>query len=882
MRAFINRLVGWFRRDRAGTELDDEIAAHVDFMTSDLIASGMPPEQAARAARLKFGGALQTREAFRDRQGWPWLEHLMQDLLYAVRVLTKRPALLATTTVSIGLGVGINVAFYSAFRSVLEQTRAAPAASMLFQIQPGLSYPNYLDIRSNEAFADLAARQSSTLTYRTGDSTTTIGAAVVSDNFLEVENFEVRYGRRFGTRNDARTVQDPNVVVISYDFWRRLGGDQTVIGRTLYLNGWPYTVAGVLPQGTYSMLGPMVSPSVYVPIGPRVNVGLDDRGAAQFDIVGRPLNGAQPAQLAAALTIAATDLERRFPDRNAGLSRSLSLKRRRSVIELLASTNGTVVVTLLGALGAIMLLVLLIACANVAGLLLARAVERHRETSIRIALGATRRRLIQQFLAESFVVATLGCVAGASLWIVFMQFFLRTSLVARSGVDVVEAPASWTQCAVLAVLVTVACGLGPALTANQQTPRMSRHPAAGFRLRRWGVRQSLVAGQIGVSFIFLAAAAALVATMVRQLTADPGFDIEHTISVQMRRPTTSAGLPFISLREAAAALPGVTSVSSGDLPVALIGFDRVFKAGSGSDAGISASVINAGPAYFATTGLHLLRGRDLRDEDLSQFRRPREAGASALTSQGVVATPALVSELFARRCCGSLDILDQEFVLPRNPESGQRARRLRIVGIAEDSAIQVFGGDRVSMLYVAANSPSLVIRVKGEATTAVREVERTFSSLEPGTAITVAPMTTQLSTILLPVRMATIFLSALGALGLVLAITGLYGAISYAAARRRFEMGVRAALGAPRSTIVQLILRDAVVLVGAGSVIGSLLSFLLLRAIWPLLAGAQNGMLSTFAIVVVGLLILLVSLAAALRPALAAARVSPMLALRQD
>jgi putative ABC transport system permease protein len=867
MRPLLAWVLGWFRRRRAEEEFSDEIAAHVDFATADNVAAGMPPEEARREAALRFGGALQTKEAFRDRQGWPMLEHLIQDLRYAIRTLAKRPILLATTTISIGLGVGLNVAVYSVLRTILFQTGVAAAApGDLFVLSPGLSYPNYVDFHTHDAFVDLAAMQASILTYRTGDGTTTIGARVVSQNFFEVLGLHALYGRTFGSNESVDTIRDSNVVVISYGFWQRLGGDQAVVGRTLYLNGWPYSVAGVLPNGVYSMIGPLVSPSVYVPLGPRVNRGLEARNAAQFDLVGRLRNSMTREQVSAALAVVAQDLERRFPDANSGLSRTLSIAPLRGIVQRLQAGAGRIAFTLAGTLYAVVGMVLLVACANVAGLLLARATERSREISMRIALGATRGRLLQQFLTESFVVATLGCLAGAAIWIVVTTVLPSTALIANAGIDLMPAPLSFVQCALLAVVVTIACGIGPALTANRLAPGIGRDSSrTALGLKRWSLGHSLVAGQVGVSFVLLAGACALLFSMMRQQLADPGFDLAHTVSIQMRLPTTSAGPAFFALRDAIATLPGVEVVSSGDLPVGLIGFDRVHKVGATDDAGISVQVNRVGPRYLEAMGIQVLRGRDLRDEDVRRTSRT---------------TPVVVGETFARRCFRSLDVIDQQLVLARDPENGREAGRLQIVGVSRDSAVQVFGGDRIPVLYFPALSSSLVTRVAGSAAGAVRVLERTVAALEPGAAVTVAPMATRLAGVLLPVRVATIFLGALGAVGLVLAMTGLYGVVSYAANRRRFEIGLRIALGASWSAVMQLMLRDAVMMVGAGSIAGGILSFVLIRAIWPLI-GDQSST-TPLALLAVFVLMLIVGIAAALRPVLGAAAVDPVLALRQD
>ena len=869
MRALLMRLVALVRRRRFDAELSEEMSAHIDFATAEHIASGLSPEAARRKARLAFGGTIQAQEAYRDREGWPAIEHLIQDVAYAIRVLSKRPILLVTTTLSIAFGVGINVAAYSMMRTILFQPgMSADAPEQLFRLEPGLSYPNYVDVRAVDAFRGLAAMQSSTLTYRHDDTTTTIGARVVSDNFFEVLGLHAQYGRTFGTSDGPRTIKDDLAIVISHAFWLRLGGDQTVIGRTVYLNGWPYVIVGVLPRDAYTLVFPLVAPSAYVQLGSRVNRALDSRQAAQFDIVGRLRPDMTRAQTSAALLIAARDLERRFPDANASFSRTLSISAFVGLIDRLRSSGGRIVFTLASALYGVVGLVLLVACANVAGLLLARAAERAREVSIRIALGATRARLAQQFLAESFVIATVGCAAGALSWLAVMTVVPKTSLMSNAGIDLIPLPLSLLQCGLLVVVVTLACGIGPALTVRQLAPGLPhRGSIRGRRLGTWSPGQWLVVGQVAIAFVVLAGASSLLFSITRQQFADPGFDVAHTVSIEARWPTTSNGPDFFALRERLARVPGVDAVSSGGLPVGLIGFARVHKIGAVDDEGWSVEVNRVGPRYLKTLRIQLLRGRDFSDDDL-------RAGPDR-------AVPVIVGDTLARRYFGSIDVIDEQLMLARDEENGTRARRLQIVGVSRDSRIQVFGGDPVPILFFPAVSSTFAVRVSGDPTATFRDLERTVSTLEPGAALTVMTMAARLSRVLLPIQIAALVLGMLGGIGLGLAMTGLYGVVSYAAQRRRVEIGVRIALGATWARVMRLILRDAITTVGVGSAIGGLFAVLLIRAIWPLLSGQQNAT-TPLALGAVFVLTLIVSVAAALRPALRAAAVDPIVALHEN
>ena len=607
------RLWALIQRRRFDTELSDEMSAHIDFATADYLTAGLSPDEARRKARLEFGGTMQAQEAYRDREGWPAIEHLLQDVAYAMRVLSKRRVLLVTTTVSIAFGVGINVAAFSLLRTILfPPGMTADAPDQLFALEPGLSYPNYVDLRAVDAFHDLAAMQSSTLTYRRGDATTTIGARVVSDNFFEVLRLHAQHGRTFGTSDSAGTIKDDAAIVISHAFWLRLGGDQSVIGRTLYLNGWPYVIAGVLPRDAYTLVAPLVAPSVYVQLGPRVNRALDARQAAQFDVVGRLPTAMTRAQASSSVQAVARDLERRFPDVNDSLSRTLAISPIGSLTTRLGSSAGRIVFTLAGALYGIVGLVLLVACANVSGMLLARAAERTREISIRIALGATRARLVQQCLAESLVVATMGCVAGALAWSAVITAVPKTSTIANAGIDLIPLPLSLVQCGLLVVLVTLVCGIGPALMVRQLAPGPGRDRFVVAR-SKWSPGQWLVAVQVGIAVVVLAGACSLVFTILRQQFADPGFDVAHTISIEARWPTTSNGPDFFALRERLSQISGVEAVSSGGLPVGLIGFTRVHKIGTVNDPGWPVEINRAGPRYLATMGIQLLRGRDVSD-----------------------------------------------------------------------------------------------------------------------------------------------------------------------------------------------------------------------------------------------------------------------------
>jgi predicted permease len=616
------------------------------------------------------------------------------------------------------------------------------------------------------------------------------------------------------------------------------------------------------------MVFPLVAPSVYVQIGPRVNGALNAREAAQFDIVGRLRPGLTRAQTSAALRIAALDLERRFPDINAAATRALSISPFGGLIERLPAGGARIAYTLGAALNGVVGLVLLVACGNVAWLLLSRAAERTREVAIRVALGATRARLVQQCLAESFVIATIGSVIGAMLWLAITTTLPKSSMFANSGIELIAPSLSLVQCGLLVLVVTLACGIGPAMMVNQRAPAHTHGDGVRRRgLTKWSAGQWLVTGQVGVSLIVLVGGCILLFSVVRQQFANPGFDLEHTVSVEARWPTTSNGPDFFAIRDALTRVPGVEAVSSGSLPVGFISFARVHATEGANDDGWPVEVDRVGPRYLTTMGIHLLRGRDFSDEDM---RLPPDRPA-----------PVIVGDTFARRYLGSIDVIDRQLVLPRDTENGTRARRLQIVGVSTDSGIQVLGGSPVPVLLFPALSSSFAVRVKGEPIAILRDLERAIPTLEPGAAVTVMAMAARLSRVLLPIRIATLVLGILGTIGLGLAMTGLYGMVSYTTQQRRVEIGLRLALGATWSEVIRLVLRQAAVTIGVGSAAGVILSLLSMHAISPLLAGQPTAAVPV-AILTVVALTQLVGLGAVLRPAIAAASVDPMVTLRQE
>jgi predicted permease len=867
LRGWLRRVAGVFASGRFERDLAAELNSHLQLHIDDNVRAGMTPDEARRQAVLGLGGIEVTKERYRDQLGIPFVDAWRQDLRYAFRVLGKRPLLLVATTLSIGIGAGLNISVYSVLKHVLlESLVTAPDADRLVWITPGISYPDYQDLRAMETPVDLAAMTMAKPTWRSSGPTMAIPAHVVSDNYFDVVGVRPVLGRTFHSRD--RVAGEAAPVVLSFGFWQqRMGGDPAVVGRSMELNGWPYVVAGVLPRDFRSLAA--MSPNVYVPIGPHIADALESRTAGYFDLIGRLRDGVTPAQATAGLRTAAGSLEARFPAENEGLARRLTAIPATGLHVLDAALPSHLAPAVAGIVYALAGLVLLIACANVAALLVARANERRHEIAIRIALGATRGRLVQQCVAESLVIGALGCAAGSAFWMWSAAIIRSAPAVVNAGISVVPSSLPLLYCVVLALVVTIACGVAPAWTANQIVPVSGlRSERAGSVFRRLSLQRGLVAGQVATCFVLLAAAFVLLSAFLRLRVADPAFDVAHTVAVEVRLPNTSRGAGFFALREALRAAPGVETITCDQSIAPPITFtERVHRATSPDDAGLATAIPRVGPQFFETMRIPLVRGRDLNDAD---FRR----GPAA-------AVPVIVNDTFARRYLSGSDPLDEQLVLPGNREIGQPARTARIVGVARDSKATALNHDSVPVLYVPAESTFLVARVTGPAADATRALERAVAARHPGAAVTATPAADRLALALLPARVGALLMTALGAIGVVLAMTGLYGVVSYTASRRTFEIGLRMALGATKSVVVRTIVLDGLWLVACGCVAGGAAAFALARVI-RLVLGADRTSLDAASFFGVIAVLLVVGGVSSLWPARRAAGVDPAIALRHD
>jgi predicted permease len=791
------------------------------------------------------------------------LRDFMSDVAYAARALCRTPLLFTAAVLSLAIGAGVNAGIYGVLRQIFFASSVAGVdASRLVRVQPGLSFPNYQDLRRADLPIDLALMQMVTVTWRTGDETRPLAAHVVSSNFFETTGVTAVAGRLFTFADRERD----DLVVLTYTFWQRqLRGDPSVVGSTLEINGAPYEVAGVLPRGFAATA--VVGGMLYLPVSQRLTLGLANRNAAQFDVIGRLHGGVARSEALAAMKVAVTALEQTRPDVDRGAARTITMTATDAFSMLRGQPVGRMLLAAATTIYGLVGLVLLIACANVTGLLLARTEERCRELATRIALGASRARMVQHILAESLVVSALGCAVGIAAWKVGTTI-LRNRIATGATVDVTafDAAAPAAYCLALVVVLTLAAGLGSAarvlgVAADRQTAGLLSVRAR----RRSRLQPALVVGQVTVCFVLLTAAAFVLSNALRLTRAEPGFEIDRVVSVDVRRPPSAPVRDPFAIRDALERDSGVSAVTWGS-PIGPPFTERFQRADRSSAQAPSADIRPIGPGFFDVLGVPVTRGRGIDRGDFESSET----------------TAVLVNDAFVRTWCAGAEPLDQRLVRAANSESGRPRQILRIVGVVPDIMSRTIGEDRVPTVYVPQRQPSLMIRLTVPPTADMmrRLRDRILSLQPPGTLVTLVPFASDVRTALTPLRVAAALLATLGAIGLALASLGLYSTISHSVAQRRGEIGVRAALGATPAMIGRLFVCDGLRLVTFGCGCGVVLSFLAGRAIQAITP--LDAVVTPLEVCAVAALLLTIGVAASLHPALRAAALDPTDVLRHE
>ncbi len=816
---------------------------------------------------------------------------MLQDLRYGIRVLLKSPAFTLVAVLSLALGIGANTAIFSLVNVVLLKPLPVRDADQLVSVfttdqrNPGnlpLSDLNFQDLRDrNEVFTEMAAFTFAQLNYSSGTESEQIPAQVVSANYFAVLGTQPAPGRGF-TADEGRTATP--VAVVSYGFWdRRLGKDPSVIGKTLTLNRTPFTIVGVAPKGfTGTLLGG--GPDLWVPMSMHDIVQpnfdwYDTRRGLFLFAFGRLKPGVTPAQAGANLKTIFQQLEQAFPVDNRGRSAA-------AVPLLDARLNpqgdgGGFIVQMSAVLMIVVGIVLLIACANIANLLLARAAKRRKEIAVRLALGAKRSRLVRQLLTESLLLATAGAVAGVLIAYWTIDALAAADLPLPFPVDnapVIDARVLGFT-GLIAIVTGLLFGIAPSLQASRPdvVPVLKNEtvPAGGGRrgiAALLTMRQVLVVVQVALSLISLVAAGLVLRSLRSMQAIDPGFEtrgvLVMTVNLGREGYTPERGRLFYEqVVERAAALPGVQGAAIAQNPPLAGGFLRsVFPEGQDttSQERVLVQVNSVSPGYLSTIGIPLLKGRD--------FTRSDETGAPLVV---------VVNEVMAERFWPGQDAIGKRFKFFGDKEF------TTVAGVARNAKYNAVGEDAIPFIYqpIRQNytpAATLHVRAAADAAALTSAVRRVVQEIDPTLSVfNIRTLEGQVAQSLQPARFNVILFTTFGALALLLASVGLYGVANYSVTQRTREIGVRMALGARPGSVLALVLGRGMVLVALGLGVGLLAAYSLASLVPPQLVPSVNPrdpLTFAFTSLVLGT----VAMLATYIPARRATRIDPLIALRTE
>jgi predicted permease len=884
---------------------------HLQLLAERFVRQGMTPADAAAAARRQFGNTTLLQEHRREMQTFPSIEHLWRVVRYGVRQLRLSPSFTAAAVLSLALGIGLTTAIFTMLDQLV--LRLLPVAEpqrlvMIWSSGPNLgdtrgtrvsSFPLCQDFqRQAAAFDSVFCRYSTDAAITIDNSTEPVRAELVSGNYFQALGVGPALGRVFSADADDRLDMGHPVVVLSHRYWRdRLGGDPLVVGRKVLVNRQPMEVVGVANPG-FSGIDAAHAPQIWMSIRMKALMtpgedGLNDRRYSFVQLFGRLKPGFTMDSARASLQTLfqqflqeeakAPEISRASPfDRGQFLRRTVVMERAANGYSDMRERYSTPLTVLMGMAG----LILLIACSNVAGLLIARALARQREMAVRLSIGASRATLVGQLMVESLLLSFAGAALG--LMLSFGATRVLLGMLPETGALLLLHAEPDGRVLLFSIGISVATGLIfgllPALQATQLDLCTALKASGGSTGSRRSVtlRKTLVVAQVAVSFLLLVGAGLFTKSLVNLKHIDTGMlDIGHLVTFQLDPAKGGYGVPQIrkfygELQAQLQAAPGVSGVAYTWVPL-LQGWTPSWHtqveghvAKDGEDREVSNNVVS--PGYWQAMGIAIVEGRELDERD-----------AFAPTEIGKAPTVAMVSRSFARRFFGTQSAVGKRFGV------GEHARELgvRIVGVVEDS---LHAGPRagvqpeISFSFLQANFPvsaTFYVRTGTDPSALFPTVRRIVAKLDPAMPIyEMKTLQRQLDDTLSAERLIAALALIFAALATGMAAVGVYGVMAFSVAQRTKEIGLRSALGASPGSVLWLVMREVLRLLIIGMLVGVPCAFLLSRYVASQLFGVAPS--DAWTAVCAGTMLASIAIAAGLLPARRASTISPLVALRTE
>ena len=884
-RTLMQRMTALFRRCRLEDDLDEELRSHLEMAIELHLRKGMSAEDARRGALRSFGGVEQTKENYRDQRGLPMIETTLQDLRFGLRMLRRSPGFSLLAILCLTLGIGANAAVFSWVEGILfrpyplvshqEQLLALTGTARGESRHTGISWPDLLDLQRSSTLIDsFIVNKIMGTTLSVGDRAERMTGSIVSANYFDAIGVHPILGRGFEPGEDVGRNAHP-VTVISYQLWKgKYKGDPQIIGKTERLNGVIHTIVGVEPEGFYgTFVGWAMQfwvPASMEEIFEAGGYKLEDRGARWIEAYVRLKPGATQAQAQEEISAAAKRLEAEYPETNRGCGIHLW-----PLWQTPFNNAGTLLPTL-EIMIAVVVFVLLIACANVGNLLLVRSIARRHEMTMRLAMGAGRGRLLKQLFTEGVILSAIG--AGGGL---LVAHWCRHALVllfpARGGVAMhLPGEIDWRVLALSAgvcVIATLLLGLVPAMQTGKidlaGALKADSAGVVGGGGKAW-VRSGLVVVQVSLSFVLLVGAGLLLQSLQRIRNTSPGFSTRGVMVTAV--DLVSAGYDVQraqnfqdELLDRVKALPGVESVafarmtplsygSFSSTPIAVEGYQPT------PEEQPTVQYNEVGPDYFRTMGIPLVSGREFTRAD-----------------DGKAALVAVVNETMAAHYWRDRSPIGERVQV--------KGRWMQVVGVAKDSKYQSVREAPNPFFYVSrrqnfSRGGGLHIRTPMSPETMATVLGREVHALDPDLALyEVITLQEQVDRSTSPQQVAVTLVGVLGGLALLLAAIGLYGVMSYTVSQSTRELGLRMALGAGASNLLRLVMKRGLALTAGGVALGAAVALGVTRLLGNLLYNVSPR--DPLAFGSAFLVMTIAALAACFLPAWRATRTDPVQALRE-